>query len=252
MGTIRSISIAEGFLRPQSFPSAVSPEPTPPEETATPPPPRDSSSTSTSDTGETADGSVARRSADGEGNDTPETADRGLDGEELTPEEVEQVRLLEREDQRIRRHEQAHVAAGGPHVLGGPTYQYTTGPDGRRYAVSGQVQIDLSEEPQPEQTIAKMQVVRRAALAPADPSAQDRRVAAEASQREAQARVELAVERQEEFANGPPTEEESGADAGPLDSTDARPNATLAERRDTVMAAFATDEPVGRSLDSVF
>ncbi len=82
--------------------------------------------------------------------------------------------------------------AGGALVKRGASYQYTTGPDGKRYAVAGEVTIDsfvVSDTPQA--TITKMQQVRRAALAPAEPSAQDRSVATSASQKEAQARQEL-------------------------------------------------------------
>ncbi|MEM6357195.1 MAG: putative metalloprotease CJM1_0395 family protein, partial [Pseudomonadota bacterium] len=54
----------------------------------------------------------------------------------------------------------------------------------------GSVSIDVSPVPgDPEATIAKMQQVKAAALAPAEPSSADRRVAtvAEAAQREAEA-----------------------------------------------------------------
>ena len=53
----------------------------------------------------------------------------------------------------------------------------------------------LSPENTPEATIRKMQIVKRAALAPKDPSGQDRSVAAQATQAEAQARIELQKER---------------------------------------------------------
>ncbi len=98
---------------------------------------------------------------------------------------------LRQRDREVRAHEAAHAAAGGPYVRGGPSFQYTRGPDGRLYAVGGEVQIDVSPvSGDPEATIAKMQVVRRAALAPARPSAQDRAVAARAAQAEMRARME--------------------------------------------------------------
>ncbi len=100
---------------------------------------------------------------------------------------------LRQRDKEVRAHEAAHVAAGGPYVRGGPAYQYTRGPDGRMYAVGGEVQIDTAPVPgDPEATVAKMQAVRRAALAPARPSAQDRAVAAKAAQIEMRARMERA------------------------------------------------------------
>jgi len=105
--------------------------------------------------------------------------------------EREQVQALKARDLEVRRHEQAHAAAGGVYA-GAPTYEFTTGPDGARYATGGEVSIDTSPVPgDPQATLEKAQTVRRAALAPAEPSEQDRRVAAEASQMAAQARVEL-------------------------------------------------------------
>ena len=118
---------------------------------------------------------------------------------ELTAEEKQRVAELKAIDQRVRAHEQAHVAAAGGLARSGPSFSYITGPDGRRYAVGGEVQIDTSGVPNdPEATINKAQNIRRAALAPADPSSQDRSVAARATQLEFEARTELAQERVEE------------------------------------------------------
>ncbi len=99
----------------------------------------------------------------------------------------------------MRAHEAAHVAAGGQYVQGGASFEYKTGPDGKRYAVGGEVQIDTSEVPDdPQATIEKMEVVKRAALAPKNPSSQDRSVAAAANRAQAQARIELQTEKSEE------------------------------------------------------
>lgn len=114
-------------------------------------------------------------------------------------EELELAKLVER-DREVRAHEQAHAAVGGGYA-GAPTYTFQSGPDGKRYAVSGEVSIDTSPVPNdPQATLRKMEVVIRAALAPAEPSAQDRRVAAQAGVQAAQARVELARQRREEEA----------------------------------------------------
>ena len=75
-------------------------------------------------------------------------------------------------------------------MQGRANYEYTQGPDGRRYAVGGEVSIDVSPERTAEATIRKMQVVRRAAMAPADPLPQDRMVAAQASRTEQEAHAE--------------------------------------------------------------
>jgi len=118
--------------------------------------------------------------------------------EELSPEEQRKVDELKKRDAEVKAHERAHLAAGGPYISGGAQYEYERGPDNRNYAVSGEVSIDVSPENTPEATIRKMQVVKRAALAPSDPSPQDRSVAAQATQIEAQARIELQQQKKEE------------------------------------------------------
>lgn len=124
----------------------------------------------------------------------------GLGGKsELTEEEITKVDELEKRDREVRQHEAGHKAAAGQHARGGPQFEYTRGPDGKQYVTGGEVSIDTSKIPDdPQATIRKMQQVRRAATAPADPSSQDRSVAAQASQIEAQARMELVEKKREE------------------------------------------------------
>ena len=118
--------------------------------------------------------------------------------QQLSAEELRQVRLLESADRRVRAHEQAHVAVGGSLVRGGATFTYATGPDNKRYAVAGEVSIDTSPGRTPQETIPKAQHIRETALAPVDPSPQDRSVAAIATQMEGDARRELALLQQRE------------------------------------------------------
>ena len=136
---------------------------------------------------------------------------------ELSQEEKRQVDKLKQRDREVRAHEQAHVQAGGQHVTGGPTYEFQRGPDGRQYAIGGEVQIDTSPvQGDPEATILKMQQVRAAALAPAEPSSQDRAVAASASRLESQARQDLAeVRRQEQQGLGEDDESASESNSTP-------------------------------------
>ncbi len=108
---------------------------------------------------------------------------------QLSEEQQQMVRELQKRDREVRSHEAAHQAAGGG-LAGGASFSFQTGPDGRQYAIGGEVPIDVSGGRTPEETIAKAQRIRSAALAPADPSPQDRAVAAMASQMEAQARRE--------------------------------------------------------------
>lgn len=125
---------------------------------------------------------------------------------ELTPEQQRQVDQLKRIDKAVRAHEQAHVAAGADLVRGGATYSYQTGPDNKRYAVAGEVRIDTSPGRTPEETLPKAQRIRETALAPADPSPQDRSVAAKASRMEAGARAEIAQEQRAESSGEDTTE----------------------------------------------
>lgn len=117
---------------------------------------------------------------------------------DLSEGEQKQVDELKKIDKEVRAHETAHKNAGGQYASN-PTYSYTVGPDNQRYATSGEVQIDASPiDGDPEATIAKMDVVIAAALAPAEPSSQDRKVAATAVTTRNQARAELLSQRKEE------------------------------------------------------
>lgn len=123
--------------------------------------------------------------------------------EELSEQELREVEELKRRDAEVRAHEQAHISAAGNLAQGGASFDFETGPDGKRYAVGGEVSIDTSKvSGDPEATLIKAQKIRRAASAPVDPSSQDRSVAAEASRMEAQARVEISQqirEKQNEY-----------------------------------------------------
>jgi len=123
----------------------------------------------------------------------------GPDSLELTPDEKARVEELRAADAAVRTHEMAHIMAGGQYILRRANFSFVLGPDGKLYAVGGEVQIDTSEVPDdPEATIQKAQAVRRAALAPGNPSPADLRVAAAATRMEFEARMELARQRNEE------------------------------------------------------
>lgn len=136
--------------------------------------------------------------------------------------ERDQIQELAARDREVRAHEQAHAAVAGQYASS-PTYSFVRGPDGVSYAVGGEVQIDTSPIPgDPEATLRKAQQLSRAANAPAEPSAQDGRVAAQAAQMEQQARVELAelraaeaAQRREEIVS---EDSEVDGDRSPADS----------------------------------
>lgn len=105
------------------------------------------------------------------------------------PQVQQQVARLKQIEEKVKAHEAAHKAVGG-NLAGSASYSYTQGPDGRSYITGGEVQIDMSGGNTPQETISRMQQVIRAALAPADPSGQDRAVAAQAATQMAQAQQE--------------------------------------------------------------
>lgn len=108
------------------------------------------------------------------------------------------IEQLSARDREVRAHEQAHAAVAGQYA-GSPTYTYQRGPDGVSYAVGGEVQIDTSPIPNdPEATLRKAEQIARAASAPAEPSGQDRAVAAQAAKMAQQARVEISQKIREE------------------------------------------------------
>lgn len=149
--------------------------------------------------------------------------------QQLRQEQAE-ISQLSRRDREVRTHEQAHAAVGGQYA-GAPTYDFKRGPDGQRYAISGEVSIDVSPVPNdPAATLQKMEIVRRAALAPAEPSAQDLSVAAMAQAQAAQARVELAQQRREEAAPASeekqPGKEPAADDEPPASSDSQQPSST--------------------------
>ncbi|MEA3406213.1 MAG: putative metalloprotease CJM1_0395 family protein [Pseudomonadota bacterium] len=118
---------------------------------------------------------------------------------ELSDEAKQVINQLKARDAEVRAHEMAHQAAAGGYSTGGASYSYQVGPDGRRYAIGGEVSIDVSPVAgDPEATLQKAMVVQRAALAPAEPSSQDMKVASSAIQMANQARVEIATKAIEE------------------------------------------------------
>ena len=126
-----------------------------------------------------------------EGTDT-RTTSKG-DSLELSQGAQNQLAKLKQRDREVRAHEAAHMSVGGGLVRSGASYTFQEGPDGNRYAVGGEVQLDASAVANnPRATLVKAQQLHAAALAPANPSAQDQAVAASANAMAMQASMELA------------------------------------------------------------
>lgn len=129
-------------------------------------------------------------------NSNSEQNSKKLNPNILTPEEERVVRDLDARDAEVRAHEAAHMAAGAG-LTTGATYSYQRGPDNKMYAISGEVGIDTSEGNTAQETLKKAQQIKRAALAPAQPSPADLQVAATATTMEIDAKIEIQKEQRE-------------------------------------------------------
>ncbi len=125
---------------------------------------------------------------------------RAASRQELSAEELRQLRELQSRDRQVRNHEQAHIAASGRIATTGPQYEYEKGPDGRNYAVGGSVSYNMPPASSPAEELRLAQQLRRMALAPMDPSPKDRAVAAKASTKEVRAKQDIRAERAEEMS----------------------------------------------------
>jgi hypothetical protein len=155
-------------------------------------------------------------------------------GQQFSTEERAELQKLKARDTEVRAHEQAHLASAGQHAAGGPTFVYQTGPDGKRYAVGGEVPIDISKEPTPEATITKMRAVRRAALAPASPSPADRQIASQAASLEAQAITEKQLNESDQHSA---IDTSSPISDYPSSESTTRPQGTIGTNRRAMMIA---------------
>ena len=129
---------------------------------------------------------------------------------ELSREEQRIVSELQAADTNVRAHEAAHMAAGGG-LTSPASYTYERGPDNKMYAVAGEVGISTSEGNTPQESLNKAQTIRRAALAPADPSPQDLKVAAQAASMEMNARAQIMQEKMAQNSQNPNNSNEASA-----------------------------------------
>lgn len=192
-------------------------------------------------------GTVSPSEDGGESGDSKTSTETKASGEKLTPEEQTQVRKLESRDLEVRTHEAAHLAAAGGLARSGARFSFQQGPDGRQYAVGGEVSLESGGGGTPEETISKARQVRSAALAPAEPSGQDISVAASAQLLEASALRELLQNRMAESA-------QSGTKAVRSDGprmTPAYASAYAANQSTTASPVSSSPDTtaVGQSLD---
>lgn len=159
---------------------------------------------------------------------TDAAADTNTGTKQLSSEEQAQIRKLQARDREVRQHEQAHLSAAGGLAVSGPSFTYQQGPDGRNYAIGGEVGISVSPGQTPEETIRKASQIQASALAPASPSGQDRAVAAQAATMAQQARAQQAQESSDE---GRQSTDKTGAGQ---------------DRRADIQAAYGNPQPSGQ------
>ncbi len=128
--------------------------------------------------------------------DADKKAKNSSSKEELSPDEERLVRDLQSRDSEVKAHESAHQAAGGG-MTGAASYTYQQGPDGRMYAIGGEVSISMKSGSTPEETIANARQIAAAAMAAGNPSPQDYAVASSARVMEMKAQQQLARQQQD-------------------------------------------------------
>ena len=127
--------------------------------------------------------------------------------------ELEISRDLAERDREVRAHEQTHASVGGKYASA-PSYTYERGPDGRMYAVEGEVKIDTSPIPNdPQATLEKAEIIQRAALSVAEPSSADRAAAADARAMAIDARAEIMQQADEASVVGSESESKIDEDS---------------------------------------
>lgn len=151
-----------------------------------------------------------------------------------------QIAQLKQNEEQVKSHEAAHKSVGGS-LSGAASYSYTQGPDGRNYISGGEVQINMSSGRTPQETISRMQQVIRAALAPADPSGQDRAVAAQAA-------AQMATAQQEKLqTEDPASKPKPGESVDPSQEAVRKAQEPAGQQPDTRQAGAAADEPAAGS-----
>lgn len=117
--------------------------------------------------------------------------------DKLSPDEERLVRDLAARDVEVKAHEAAHQAAGGG-MTGAASYSYQQGPDGKMYAIGGEVSISMKASSNPEEALRNARQIVASAMAAGNPSPQDYAVASSAKIIEIKAMQQLAKKLQEE------------------------------------------------------
>lgn len=136
-----------------------------------------------------------------------ETQEDSKLNKKLTPDEERLVLDLQSRDAEVKAHESAHQSGGAS--TGAATYTYQQGPDGKMYAIGGEVSVSFQTGSTPQETIANAQAVIASATAPSDPSGQDMAVASSAMVMMMKAKQQISQEVQEKISGQETYKDES-------------------------------------------
>lgn len=91
------------------------------------------------------------------------------------PESKEQkvIDELKRRDKEVRAHEAVHGSDPRLVKIGAAQFDYTIGPDGKAYATGGRVTLSTGNSRTPEEALSKAEALKKAAMAPGEPSSKD-------------------------------------------------------------------------------
>ena len=140
----------------------------------------------------------------------------------LTQDEKRAVKELSSRDSEVKAHEAAHQAAGGG-MTGAASYTYQQGPDGKMYAIGGEVSIATSSGSTPQETVKKARQIAAAAMAAGSPSPQDFSVASSAKMMEMKAmqqqtkELQAKMSAQESYQNSSSAQKTEPQNSTPLD-----------------------------------
>lgn len=139
------------------------------------------------------------------------TGASGDSSKKLTPEQEQEIAKLKARDAEVKAHEQAHLAAASGINASAPVYDYQMGPDGKEYAVGGEVTVSFQQSNDPEENLSNAETMKAAALAPAQPSSQDRAAAAAAEKMIEEAEKEITQQKEESVKEPSKTDETKNA-----------------------------------------
>ncbi len=83
------------------------------------------------------------------------------------------IEQLKKRDSDVRNHEMAHGANPELITIGPTQFDYTIGPDGKAYATGGKVILSTGRAKTDEEALVKAEALKKASMAPGEPSSQD-------------------------------------------------------------------------------